>query len=466
MHPEVSGGSRSLEGVALGVFCSRLGCILQNGDILTPISTEIEKAEATSLPRTRFPCRLTDKEIKNAKAKARAYSKVDGGGLCLWVTPAGSKLWRWSYRFEGKEKLMSLGEYPYISLADARQKYSDARMLLAKDIDPMAQRKAEKTAKKAKAANSFQSVATKWVEHWHHEKSPRHVAYVKRRMEADILPVLGPRPIAGIEAPEVVAMVIAIEERGAGVIARRALQTTAQIFRYGIAHGYTKRNPASEFRASDILKPIRATNYARIEARELPDLLRRIEIYQGTHVTRLAMKLMALTFLRTSELIGAPWTEFDLEAARWDIPKERMKMKKPHIVPLARQTLEILGVLHDLTGHSKWLFPGDRNPKKFMSNNTILKGLERMGYKGAMTGHGFRGLASTILHERGYKAEYIELQLAHLKNDKVSAAYDHARYLRPRSTMMQEWADFLENAQKTGKVPKFTGKVARETDEP
>jgi integrase len=336
----------------------------------------------------------------------------------------------------------------------------EARKLLAEGTDPMAQRRAEKTAKKAASENSFQSVAAKWMEHWHHEKSPRHAAYVKRRMEADILPGLGARPIAEIEVPEIVAMVMAIENRGAGVIARRALQTTAQIFRYGIAHGYAKRNPASEFRAGDILKPIRETNYARIEAKELPDLLRRTEIYQGTHVTRLAMKLMALTFLRTSELIGAPWTEFDFEAARWDVPAERMKSGRRHIVPLARQTLEILGVLHDLTGHSKWLFPGDRNPKKFMSNNTILKGLDRMGYKGAMTGHGFRGLASTVLHELGYQGEYIELQLAHLKKDKVSAAYDYARYLAPRTTMMQDWADFLEKAQKTGKVPEFTGKVA------
>jgi integrase len=427
---------------------------------------KIKKAKTNSSPRTRYPCRLTDTEIKNAKTKTKAYSKADGGGLYLWITPPGGKLWRWSYRFDGKEKLMSLGEYPYTTLSVARAKYMEARKLLAEGTDPMAQRRAEKTAKKAASENSFQSVAAKWMEHWHHEKSPRHAAYVKRRMEADILPGLGARPIAEIEVPEIVAMVMAIENRGAGVIARRALQTTAQIFRYGIAHGYAKRNPASEFRAGDILKPIRETNYARIEAKELPDLLRRTEIYQGTHVTRLAMKLMALTFLRTSELIGAPWTEFDFEAARWDVPAERMKSGRRHIVPLARQTLEILGVLHDLTGHSKWLFPGDRNPKKFMSNNTILKGLDRMGYKGAMTGHGFRGLASTVLHELGYQGEYIELQLAHLKKDKVSAAYDYARYLAPRTTMMQDWADFLEKAQKTGKVPQFTGKVARVFDEP
>jgi integrase len=436
-----------------------------NGDILTLAITEIEEAKPAPLPRTKYPCRLTDTKIKSIQAKTKAYSEVDGGGLYLWVTPAGGKLWRWSYRFEGKEKLMSLGEYPYVSLADARERYRDARTLLAKDIDPMAQRKAVKTAKKAKAENSFQSVAMKWVEHWHHKKSPRHVAYVKRRMEADILPLLGPRPVTEIEAPDVVAMVMAIEERGAGVIARRALQTTAQIFRYGIAHGYAKRNPASEFRAGDILKPVRATNYARIKAKELPDLLRRTEIYQGTHVTRLAMKLMTLTFLRTSELIGGLWAEVDFEAARWHIPKERMKMKEPHIVPMARQTLEVLELLHGLTGHSKWLFPGDRDPNKCMSNNTILKALERMGYKGAMTGHGFRGVASTILHELGYKSDYIELQLAHIKENRVRAAYDYARFLGPRTKMMQDWADFLEKAQKTVKIPKFTGKVAREFDE-
>jgi integrase len=184
-----------------------------------------------------------------------------------------------------------------------------------------------------------------------------------------------------------------------------ALETTGQIFRYGIAHAYAKRNPASEIRPSDILKTTRKTNYARIDAKELPNLLRQIEVYPGTHVTRLAIKLMALTFVRTSKLIGAKWAEFDLKATRWNIAEERMKMRTPHIVPLATQTMEILGTLRELTGNSEWLFPGDRNPKRAMSNNTILKGLERMGYKGKMTGHGFRGIASTILHEQGYPHE-------------------------------------------------------------
>ncbi len=403
---------------------------------------------------------LTDTEIKRAKAAERAYSMGDGGGLYLWVKPTGGKLWRWSYRFEGKEKLMSFGKYPDVSLAQARERHSEARKLLATGVDPMAQRKAEKTAEKAAVENSFQSIAACWLEHWQEGKSPRHVDYVKRRMETDILPCLGARSIAEIEAPELVAMANAIQERGARDIAKRALETVGQVFRYGIAHGYCKRNPASEIRPSDILKSTRKVNYARIDAKELPTLLRRIEVYQGTHVTRLAIKLMTLTFVRTSELIGARWTEFDLEAGRWDIPAERMKMRTPHIVPLARQAVEILETLGTLTGQSEWLFPGDRNASKPISNNTILKALERMGYKGRMTGHGFRGLASTILHEQGYAHDHIELQLAHAPRNAVSAAYNHALCLEPRARMMQDWADFLERTQRGGKVLPFRGTAA------
>jgi integrase len=403
---------------------------------------------------------LTDTEIKRSKAAERAYSLGDGGGLYLWVKPTGGKLWRWSYRFDGKEKLMSLGKYPDVSLALARERHAEARKLLATGIDPMAQRKAEKTAEKAAVENSFQSVATQWLSHWQVGKSPRHVEYIKRRMDADILPCLGPRPIAEIEAPELVAMANAIQDRGALDIAKRALETVGQIFRYSIAHGYSKRSPSSEIRPGDILKSTRKVNYARVDARELPALLRNIEVYQGTHVTRLAIKLMALTFVRTSELIGARWAEFDLEAGRWDIPAERMKMRTPHIVPLARQALEVLEMLRDLTGQSDWLFPGDRNASKPMSNNTILKALERMGYKGRMTGHGFRGLASTILHEQGYAHDHIELQLAHSPRNAVSAAYNHALYLEPRAKMMQEWADFLERTQRGGKVLPFRGTAA------
>jgi integrase len=400
--------------------------------------------------------RLTDIQIKRIKPGTKPYKVSDGGGLFLWVTPAGGKIWRWAFRHEGRSKLMTFGKYPDVPLSLARERHTEARKMLATGIDPMAERKAEK----ASSENSFQSVAGLWLAHWQDGKSPRHVDYVKRRMDADILPCLGARPIALIEAPELVAMTKTIEQRGARDIAKRALETTGQVFRFAIAHGYSIRNPASEIRPSDVLKSGRKVNYARVDARELPDLLRAIEVYQGTHVTRLALKLMALTFVRTSELIGATWAEFDTEAARWNIPAERMKMRTPHIVPLSRQALDVLDTLRTLTGQSNWLFPGDRNAKKQMSNNTILKALERMGYKGRMTGHGFRGLASTILHEQGYSHEHIELQLAHAPRNAVSAAYNHALYLEPRAKMMQDWADFLEQTQRGGKVLPFRNSAA------
>ncbi len=287
---------------------------------------------------------------------------------------------------------MSFGKYPDVPLALARERHADARKLLTLGHDPMAQRKVAKTAEKVAAENSFRTIAGLWFDHWKVEKSAQHVDATIRRMDADILPCLGARPVAEIEAPELVAMTKVIEERGARDIAKRALETVGQVFRYSIAHGYSKRNPASEIRPSDILKITRKVNYTRVDAKELPALLRAIEVYQGTHVTRLAMKLMALTFVRTSELIGAKWAEFDLEAARWNIPAERMKMRDPHIVPLASQAIEVLEMLRTLTGGSEWLFPGDRSESKPMSNVTILQALKRMGYKGQMTGHGFRGL--------------------------------------------------------------------------
>jgi hypothetical protein len=221
---------------------------------------------------------LTDTEIKKAKTRERAYSMGDGGGLYLWVTPAGGKLWRWSYRFERKEKLMSLGKYPDVSLAQARERHSEARRLFASGVDPMAQRKAEKTAEKAEVENAFQNIASHWLEHWQNGKSPRHVEYVKRRMEADILPCLGMRPVSEIEAPELVAMTKAIEQRGARDIAKRALETVGQVFRYSIAHGYSKRNPAADIKPSDILKSTRKVMFAKGVRESFVAILARIFI--------------------------------------------------------------------------------------------------------------------------------------------------------------------------------------------
>jgi len=402
---------------------------------------------------------LTDTEIRRSKPADKPYRLADSRGLYLQIMPTGGRLWRWKYRFDGKEKLMALGQYPDVPLAEVRDRHAAARRLLASGVDPMAERKAEKAGKRQAGASSFQAVAALWLEHWRSDKSPRHADTTARRLESNVFPYLGARPIAEIEPPELVAMVKAIEARGVGDLAKRALETTGQVFRYAIAHGYASRNPAAEFKPADVLKPIRKVNLARVEAKELPELLRAIEIYRGKVITRLAMKLMTLTFVRTSELIGARWDEVDFEARRWNIPAERMKMKTPHIIPLSRQAVEVLELLQSLTG-GDLLFPGDHDPKKPMSNNTILKALERMGYKSRQTGHGFRGLASTILHEQGYNHEHIELQLAHAPRNAVSAAYNHALYLEPRAKMMQDWADFLEQTQRGGKVLPFPNPAA------
>jgi integrase len=398
---------------------------------------------------------LTDTGIKAATAKEKAYPISDGGGLYLWVTPAGGKLWRWAYRFDGKMQLMSFGKYPDVGLAAVRERHRAARSLLATGVNPMVKRKTDKVAKRTAADNSFQNIALLWLAHWRIGKSERHAEATQRRLNLDVFPAIGSMPITEIEAPALVALALKIQARGAVDIAKRALITMGQIFKFAIAHGYAKRNPAKDFSPSDILQAQTKTNLARIDAKELPKLLRAIEAYHGNHITRFAIKLMALTFVRTTELIGAKWAEFDLEARRWDIPAERMKMKTPHIVALSTQAIEALETLHVLTGNRELLFPSERGDGKTMSNNTILGALKRMGYQGQMTGHGFRGLASTILHEQGYNHEHIELQLAHTNRNAVSAAYNHALYLEPRAKMMQDWANYLDLTRQGARVINF-----------
>lgn len=403
---------------------------------------------------------LSDREVQAIKPSDKPFKRADGNGLFLLINPNGAKLWRFKYRVAGKEKLMALGEYPATSLAMARKAREDARSLLAQDIDPMAVRQREKLERRAAVENSFLSVATTWWDQWRTTRSSRHADHVWRRFQLDVFPAIGSRPVGAIDAPELVAMIKKIDKRGAGELARRALQTTGAVFRYAIAHGLATRNPAVEISAADVLAPRTTSNMARISARELPDLLQRIEIYEGAALTRLAMKLMAHTFVRTGELIGARWAEIDLEAARWDIPASRMKMKTPHIVPLSRQAISILSDLKLISEHREFVFPGNRNPRESMSNGAILGALRRMGYKGRMTGHGFRGLASTLLHEQGFDHAHIETQLAHQERNEVSAAYNHALYLRQRAVMMQAWSDYLDRVRRGDNVIPLVPKVA------
>jgi integrase len=389
--------------------------------------------------------KLTDTKIKNAKATGKEYRLADGHGLCLHVTEAGARLWRWRYRFEGREKVMSFGAYPIISLSAAREAHDRGRRTLANGVDPMAEKKAVAEAHNpSKIVNPFREVEALWFEKWKVNKDERYVANTERRIETDILPRIGDRPINDIRPPEIVDLILAIEERGAADVARRALQQIDQIFRYGMTKGHNTHNPAGAFKPKDILKQMRRENFKRVSASELPVLLRKIHFYAGSPITRLALKLIAYVFLRTSELIEGRWRELNLKEARWDIPKERMKGgRRPHIVPLSRQAIAIFQELWNYRKNAIWMFPGERT-NDFMSNNTILGALDRMGYKGKMTGHGFRGVASTILHEKGYESEHIEIQLAHGPQDEVEGAYNWAKYLEQRRLMMQDWADYLD----------------------
>lgn len=403
---------------------------------------------------------LTDTAIRAAKPKDKAFKLYDEAGLFIQVTPSGGKWWRFKYRFDDKEKLLSLGTYPEVSLLDARERRNNARKLLASEppIDPSAKRQADDAEKTANKTNTFQVWAGKWWDKWQQDKSPRHADYVKRRLEADIYPSIGKLPINQIEAYEIVEAIKAISERGALDMAKRAHQTIGQVFRYAIAHSKeskAKRNPASEIKPSDIIQSRPKQNYARVDLKELPQLLRDLEASKSQPLTRLAVKLIALTFVRTTELIEARWTEFDFDEKQWRLPAERMKMKTPHIVPLSRQAIYVLEQLKSISGHCELVFPNQNNHSKPMSNNTILKALELAGYKHRMTGHGFRGIASTALHEQGFDHQHIELQLAHQERNQVSAAYNHALYLNQRTAMMQHWADYLDELKAGAKVIPF-----------
>jgi integrase len=389
---------------------------------------------------------LTDSKLKNAKPDARPYKLVDGQGLHALVQTSGSVLWQQRYRFEGKERTASHGSYPLVSLLEARKKRDELKKLLLEGLDPAKVKRQRSADGGFSLGETFKEIAYTWHKQWSEVRSPRHAAYVRRRLEGDVFPVIGDLPIASLRPLDVVKVIKAIEARGAVDIAKRAYQTIGAICRYAVAHGLMDRDPTRDVKPSDILISRRSTNYARVDVKELPELLRAVEAYQGTSTTRMALKLMALTFVRTGELIAARWTEFDISEAVWRIPAERMKMRTEHIVPLSRQAIETLQTLQVISGNAELLFPGDRNRKKPISNNTLLKALERMGFKGRMTGHGFRGLASTVLHENGFDHAHIEVQLAHQERNRISASYNHALYLKQRTVLMQWWADYLDQA--------------------
>ncbi len=354
--------------------------------------------------------------------------------------------------------MLSFGTYPEVSLKKARDKLVIARSQLRDGNDPSNVRKQENSQKQ----NDFKSVALRWHKAWSAGKDEMHAAKVLRRLEQNVFPEVGSMPIHTITAPMLIKMAQKIVKRGAIDIAKRSYSTSGQVFRYAIVEGLCDRNPASDISLSDAhIESPPVKHRSSLSQKDVPELLRKIDAYDvannGSAITKLAMKLMAYTFVRTSELIEARWDEFDLKKSLWEVPAERMKKVKgrpsaSHMVALSKQSKAILKELHKLTGGGEYVFPHENNPKKTMSNNTILNALYRMGYKGRMTGHGFRGVASTILHEIGYQHAHIEVQLAHLEKDKVSGAYNHAEYIPQRAKMMQEWADYLDGIKGGAKV--------------
>ncbi|MFA7468846.1 MAG: integrase arm-type DNA-binding domain-containing protein [Desulfotomaculaceae bacterium] len=393
---------------------------------------------------------LTDTKIKNAKPEEKPYKMGDTGGLYLLINPSGSKYWRYKYRFAGKEKNLAIGVYPAVSLKDARVKHMEAKEQLQDGIDPMEDKKAAKAAQAITHRNSFKLVAQAWYEQWKPNKSEKHSKKILKWLETDVFPEIGDTPITELTASKFKDLVKKVEKRGVSETAKRILQTCGLIMRYAVAHDFIPHNPTSDVKPSDILPKRRKRNYQRVALNELPQLLRDIDNYIGNEVTILAIRMMAYTFVRTGELIGARWEEFDLQSRRWNIPADRMKMDRPHIVPLAEQVISILNEMKRYDNGSGFVFPADTYGKgKHMSNNTILYALYRMGYRGRMTGHGFRGIASTALHEQDFNHNHIEAQLAHIEGDgETSGAYNYAEYLPQRTKMMQAWADYLDAIKK------------------
>ncbi len=396
---------------------------------------------------------LTNVQAKNAKPRANPYKIADGGGMFLLICPNAAKYWRLKYRFGGKEKLLALGVYPEVSVDEARKRRERAREILRGGADPAQAKHEKKLLDKLSAANTFEAIAREWHENKRDGWEDRTAADKLNRLEKDVFPFLGPRQIASITPKEVLVVLRKVESRGALEMTRRLKQVIGQVFRYAVAIGHSERDPTQDLK--DALKPVKPGHFAAIEPNDLGAFLWALNRNEARLFapTRIAMRLMLLTFVRTSELIEARWKEFDLDGGLWDIPAARMKMRRPHRVPLSSQAVAALRELQDITGRNDFLFPNQRNHERPMSNGAILAALKRMGYKGRMTGHGFRALAMTTIKERlRYRHEVIDMQLAHAKENKVQAAYDRAQFLEERIEMMQAWADYLGQVSKGAEI--------------
>jgi integrase len=384
---------------------------------------------------------LSDTAVRNAKPKDRPYKLADEKGLYLIVTPSGGKWWRLKYYFDNKEKLLALGTYPEVSLAKARDRRAKAREELAANNDPSKLKREGKQARALASASGFKSIALEYFK-VRSEWTEGYADSVLRRFENDVFPEIGTMPVRDIRPSDVLRAVKRLEARGATELSRRVLQLCSQVFKYAIVTDRLAHDPSIGLEQA--LQKHKGQSIRAIKPKDLPELLRAIEAYRGEPQTKLGLRLLALTFVRTVELRGAEWSEFDTHNALWVVPAARMKMKTEHLVPLTPQALKTLEELRELNGHRTLVFPG-RDPRKPISENTLLYALYRMGFHSRMTGHGFRSVASTILNESGlFRPDVIERQLAHCERNAVRGAYNRAEYLPERRAMMAWWADHLD----------------------
>ncbi len=397
---------------------------------------------------------LSDVTLRKAKPQDKPYKLTDEKGLFLLVNTKGGKYWRLKYRFEGKEKLLALGTYPALSLMEARNKREEARRLLADNTDPALVKHLAKRSNLEAAENSFKLIACEWHAKYSKSWSPGHADRIFTRLENDIFPWVGNKPISKIGAYELLTVLQRIENRGAVDTAHRALQNCSQIFRYAVATGRAEQDPTINLRGA--IPPAKQKHYPTIiDPKEIADLLRTIDGYEGHFITRCALRLAPLLFVRPGELRNAQWSEINFDNAEWRIPAKKMKMRIPHIIPLSAQALSILREVHALTGNRVYVFTGIRGSDRPMSDATVNAALRRLGYaKDEITGHSFRSIASTILNEQGWNRDAIERQLAHSEQNNVRAAYNYAEHLPLRKKMMQYWSDYLQSLVTNKPAPK------------
>ncbi|HBV6665465.1 TPA: tyrosine-type recombinase/integrase, partial [Klebsiella pneumoniae] len=386
--------------------------------------------------------KLNARQVDAAKPKEKAYKLADGAGLYLEVVPSGSRYWRMKYRFNGKEKRMAFGVYPAVSLAQARALRDEAKKKLAEGIDPSFAKKEEKLVRDVRLHNTFQAVALEWhgtkVSRW----SEGYASDIIEAFNKDIFPYIGQQPVNEIKPLVLLNVLRRMESRGATEKAKKVRQRCSEVFRYAIVTGRAEYNPAADLTSA--MSGHESKHYPFLTVEELPDFFKALSGYTGSPLIVLAARLLILTGVRTGELRGAFWSEFDLEKAVWEIPAERMKMKRPHLLPLSTQALEIVQQLKVMSGQYPLVFPGRNDPRKTMSEASINQVFKRIGYTGKVTGHGFRHTMSTILHEEGFNTAWIETQLAHVDKNAISGTYNHAQYMEGRREMMQWYSDYLK----------------------